>query len=151
MTGYQLTERQRVFATEHHNVLEEFLASRGLDFDDYYDVVVFKFLKAVKQYDECERMRKQAFEDIAASLMQIAVDNHRRALKNQRENVFVLSLDYRPNNRGGLLFGERITDETNDFWDAVCDRLDRNTNQHTLSHTYPEERAYSRVLMTEVI
>ena len=151
MTGYQLTERQRDFATEHHNVLEDFLITRGLDYDDYYDVVVFKFLKAVKQYDECERMRKQAFEDIAAGLMQIAVDNHRRALKQQRENVFVLSLDYKPKNRDGLLFSERITDETKDFWDEICDRLDRKAHQHTLSHTYPKEQAYSRVLMTEVM
>ena len=49
MLRYQLTDRQRDFATEHHNVLEEFLIRRGLDFDDYYDVVVFKFLMAVKR------------------------------------------------------------------------------------------------------
>lgn len=151
MLRYQLTDRQRDFATEHHNVLEEFLIRRGLDFDDYYDVVVFKFLMAVKQYDECERMRKQAFEDIAAGLMQIAVDDHRRALKQQRENVFVLSLDYKPKNKAGLLFSERISTETNDFWDSVCDRLDGNTHQHTLSHRYPKERAYDCVLMTEVM
>ena len=151
MKGTKLTERQRLFATEHHNVLEEFLLTRGLDYDDYYDVVVFKFLKAVKQYDEIERLRKQAFEDIAVSLMQMAVDNHRRALKQQRENVFVLSLDYKPKNRDGLLFSERIADETTDIWDIVCDRLDASPNQHTLSHTYPKEQDYGCVLMTEVM
>ena len=151
MKGTKLTERQRLFATEHHNVLEEFLAKRGLDYDDYYDVVVFKFLKAVKQYDEIERLRKQTFEDIAVSLMQIAVDNHRRALKAERENVFVLSLDYMPKNRDGLLFSERISDETTDIWDIVCDRLDTNPYQHTLSHTYPEERAFASVLLREVM
>lgn len=151
MKGTKLTERQRLFATEHHNVLEEFLLTRGLDYDDYYDVVVFKFLKAVKQYDEIERLREQAFEDIAASLMQIAVDNHRRALKQQRENVFVLSLDYMPKNRNGLLFSERIADETTDIWDMVCDRLDGNPDQHTLSHTYPEEYGFTSVLMREVM
>ena len=151
MKGTKLTERQRLFATEHHNVLEEFLAKRGLDYDDYYDVVVFKFLKAVKQYDEIERLHKQAFEDIAVSLMQMAVDNHRRALKAERENVFVLSLDYMPKNRDGLLFSERIADETTDIWDIVCDRLDANPYQHTLSHTYPEERAFASVLLREVM
>ena len=151
MKGTKLTERQRLFATEHHNVLEEFLRTRGLDYDDYYDVVVFKFLKAVKQYDEIERLRKQTFEDIAVSLMQMAVDNHRRALKAERENVFVLSLDYMPKNREGLLFSERIADETTDIWDIVCDRLDANPYQHTLSHTYPEERAFASVLLREVM
>ena len=151
MKGTKLTERQRLFATEHHNVLEEFLRTRGLDYDDYYDVVVFKFLKAVKQYDEIERLRRQAFKDIAVSLMQMAVDNHRRALKAERENVFVLSLDYMPKNRDGLLFSERIADETADIWDIVCDRLDANPYQHTLSHTYPEERAFASVLLREVM
>ena len=151
MKGTKLTERQRLFATEHHNVLEEFLRTRGLDYDDYYDVVVFKFLKAVKQYDEIERLRRQTFEDIAVSLMQMAVDNHRRALKAERENVFVLSLDYMPKNRDGLLFSERIADETTDIWDVVCDRLDANPYQHTLSHTYPEERAFASVLLREVM
>lgn len=79
MKGTKLTERQRMFATEHQP--EEFLAKRGLDYDDYYDVVVFKFLKAVKQYDECERLHRQAFEELAAGLMQKAVDNYRQALK----------------------------------------------------------------------
>ena len=151
MKGTKLTERQRLFATEHHNVLEEFLLKRGLDYDDYYDVVVFKFLKAVKQYDEVERLRKQAFKDVAVSLMQMAVDNHRRALKQQRENVFVLSLDYMPKNRDGLLFSERIADETTDIWDIICDRLDASPNQHTLSHTYPEECAFASVLLREVM
>lgn len=151
MKETKLTERQRLFATEHHNVLEEFLLSRGLDFDDYYDVVVFKFLKAVKQYDEIERLHKQAFEDVAVSLMQMAVDNHRRALKAQRDNVYMLSLDYKPKNRDGVLFSERIADETTDIWDAICDRLDAGPNQHTLSHTYPEDLVYASALLREVM
>ena len=113
--------------------------------------MLFKFLKAVKQYDEIERLRKQAFEDIAVSLMQMAVDNHRRALKAQRDNVHVLSLDYMPKNRNGLLFSERIADETTDIWDIVCDRLDGSPNQHTLSHTYPEDLVYASVLLREVM
>ena len=149
MKGNKLTERQRLFATEHHNVLENFLQSRGLDFDDYYDVVVFKFLKAVKQYDECERLQRQAFADIAASFMQMAVDNHRRALKEQRENVFVLSLDYEPKNREGLMFSDRIADTRTDIWDAICDRLDAEV--HTVSHTYPKEQSYGFVLCGEVM
>lgn len=151
MKGTKLTERQRLFATEHHDVLVEFLLSRGLDFDDYYDVVVFKFLKAVKQYDEIERLRKQAFEDIATNLMQMAVDNHRQALKQQKENLFVLSLDYKPKNRDGVLFSERIADETTDIWDIVCDRLDASPNQHTFSHTYPEDLVYASALLREVM
>lgn len=149
MKGTKLTERQRMFATEHHNVLEDFLVKRGLDYDDYYDVVVFKFLKAVKQYDECERLHRQAFEELAASLMQKAVDNYRQALKKQRENVFMLSLDYKPKNRDGFSFGERISDETSDIWDAVCDRLD--AQPYAASHTYPKEHGFVGVLMREVM
>lgn len=149
MKGTKLTERQRLFATEHHNVLEEFLHSRGLDFEDYYDVVVFKFLSAVKQYDECESLHNRTFADVAANLMQIAVDNHRRALKEQRENVLMLSLDYKPRFGSSLLFGDRIADDAADIWDLICDRLDNE--QHTVSHTYPKEQRHGYVLCEEVM
>lgn len=52
MTGMKLTERQKRFAEENHKVLEDFLRYRGLPQEEFYDVVVFRFLRAVKQYDE---------------------------------------------------------------------------------------------------
>ena len=64
----KLTEAKGLFATEHHNVLEVFCSKRGLDFEDYYDVVVFKFLSAVKQYDECESLHNRTFTDVAVNL-----------------------------------------------------------------------------------
>ena len=62
MTVTKLTEGQKRFAEEHHEVLESFLKYRSLPFDEYYDIVVFRFLRAVQQYDEREDLKKYSFE-----------------------------------------------------------------------------------------
>lgn len=52
MKDKKLTEKQRQFAADNHYVLENFLRYRGMPMDEFYDVVIFRFLKAVQQYDE---------------------------------------------------------------------------------------------------
>lgn len=76
MTEFRLTERQQRFAEEHHKVLEDFLRYRGLPFDEFYDVVVFRFLRAVKQYDENAALRQYSFNTIAKNHMRSALGNH---------------------------------------------------------------------------
>ena len=54
-----------------------------------------------------------------------------------------MSLDYMPKNRDGLLFSERIADETTDIWDIVCDRLDAYPNLRAM---YDENDDNTQVL-----
>lgn len=61
MKDKKLTEKQRQFAADNHYVLENFLRYRGLPMDEFYDVVIFRFLKAVQQYDEREDLQKYKF------------------------------------------------------------------------------------------
>lgn len=61
MKDKKLTEKQRQFAADNHYVLENFLRYRGLPMDEFYDVVIFRFLKAVQQYDEREICRSINF------------------------------------------------------------------------------------------
>lgn len=49
MKDKKLTEKQRQFAADNHYVLENFLRYRGLPMDEFYDVVIFRFLKAVQR------------------------------------------------------------------------------------------------------
>ena len=45
-----LTKEQQAFATDHHGLVYKFLNENHLPEDEFYDVVVFAYLKAVKDY-----------------------------------------------------------------------------------------------------
>ena len=123
MTEFRLTERQQRFAEEHHNVLEDFLKYRGLSFDEYYDVVVFRFLRAVKQYDENAELRRYSFKTIAGNHMRSALGNYFAQQKRQCRNIQFLSLDFPLSCTGGLTLGDIIADESVNVCDEVCDKL----------------------------
>jgi RNA polymerase sigma-70 factor (ECF subfamily) len=50
MTMEALNEEQRRFAEEKHGLLISFLKSNNLRREEYYDVVVFGYLEAIRQY-----------------------------------------------------------------------------------------------------
>ncbi len=109
MLDCMLNERQRRFAEEHHGIIESFLRSRGLSIDEYYDVVVFRFLRAVKQYDERENLRKYEFSTIAESHMCSALEYHLGKERRERESFAFLSLDYQfPDSN--LTFGDVVAE-----------------------------------------
>lgn len=62
---YELTEEQQIFAEENHALVEEFIGKKRLDRSDFYDVVVFGFLDAVKCYLEKPELSKYCFRSIA--------------------------------------------------------------------------------------
>ena len=45
-----LTKEQQAFATDYHGLVYKFLNENHLPEDEFYDVVVFAYLKAVKDY-----------------------------------------------------------------------------------------------------
>ncbi len=45
-----MTQEEREFAEQHHNLVIDFLRYRRLPMDDFYDIVIFGYLSAVQQY-----------------------------------------------------------------------------------------------------
>ncbi len=45
-----LTKEQQEFAAEHHGLVYKFLNDNHLPEDEFYDVVIFPYLKAVRDY-----------------------------------------------------------------------------------------------------
>lgn len=89
----KLTENQRTFAETNHNLVEEYLKKKHLNENDYYDVVIFGYLRAVKQYDECAELRRFKFQAIAFKAMDSALSKHYKAENAQKEHFVVLSLE----------------------------------------------------------
>ena len=141
MKDKKLTEKQRQFAADNHYVLENFLRYRGLPMDEFYDVVIFRFLKAVQQYDERKDLQKYKFSTIAEYAMRSAVSNYFAKKKRRDEKVEILSLDYQFND-SSLTLGDVIADERVDICGSVCKKLSRPVvKRRRLLHTTPYKNA----------
>lgn len=128
MRDFKLTQRQREFAAEHHKVLENFLRYKGLPQEEFYDVVVFRYLLAVKQYDEREDLRQYQFSTIAKHHMRSALSNYFSKQKRERENFDMLSLDYSLPSNPNLTVSDIIADKNVNVCEEVCERLSREPN-----------------------
>lgn len=92
MSEVPLTKEQRDFATKWHNLIYTFLNDKGLSEMDYYDIVVFGFLRAVKRYFTEPELQKYSFSTIAWQAMQQSLSTHCRAQNCQKRHANVVSL-----------------------------------------------------------
>ena len=91
-----LTDFERKFATENHNLVYDFLHRHGYSLENYYDVAIFGFLKAVQIYNNREYLRnKYAFPFISQQYMRSEIGNHCRMedAKKRKPSGTLVSLD----------------------------------------------------------
>ena len=150
MKDGRLNERQRMFAEEYHNVLENFLIKKRLPVDEFYDVVVFRFLKAVKHYDEHEYLKQYEFSDIADKFMQSAISNYFDAKRRKNDGVRLLSLDYKISG-SNLTFADIVADETIDICNEICEKINCIPSEYGFLHTYPKCNKATAVAVEEVM
>ena len=82
------------FGTEHHDLVYKFLNSKGLPEDDFYDVVVFGYLQAVKKYLTRPELRDElSFSTIAYRKMKDALSKHYEAQNRKKRKGDTISLD----------------------------------------------------------
>ena len=80
-----LTEEQRQFATERHNLIFSFLRDMGWDASEYYDIAAFGFLRAVKRYLTEPKLHRYAFSTIAWRAMGQSIASFHRAEARRME------------------------------------------------------------------
>lgn len=76
MTMKTMTDEQRKFAEENHNLVYAFLSENGLSESLYYDVVIFGFLLAVQEYCENPKLKKYKFATVAWKKMLCSLKNY---------------------------------------------------------------------------
>ncbi|WP_458397535.1 sigma-70 family RNA polymerase sigma factor [Anaerotignum sp.] len=93
-----LTEQEKQFAEKNHGLVYSFLHRYKYNADDFYDIVIFGFLKAVQVYHRKEDVkRKYDFAFISWQYMRSEIGNHFRmesALKRKMETA-TIGLDER--------------------------------------------------------
>lgn len=109
---------------------------------DFYDVVIFRFMRAVKQYDERDYLKRYKFSTIANNAMRWALMSHYGKEKAKNADVQILSLDYQFKD-SSLTLGDIIADERVDVCESVCKKLSRPVvKRRRLLHTTPYKSTY---------
>lgn len=92
----RLTDTERKFAEDNHNLVYGFLYQKELSIEEYYNVTIFGFLKAVQVYNRRNDLNgKYKFSVIAWKYMQAEIGNYLRMVHSKKRSTTenVLSLD----------------------------------------------------------
>ncbi|HML33381.1 ECF-type sigma factor [Sporomusa sphaeroides] len=92
MNEVPLTKEQREFATKWHNLIYTFLNEKRLPEEDYYDIVVFGFLRAVKEYLSKPALQRYSFSTIAWNNMRSCLSGHFKSQSCQKRNGYTISI-----------------------------------------------------------
>lgn len=88
-----LTAEQQQFAAAHHELVNRYLSHHRLSEEDYYDVVIFGFLRAVQNYLEHPELKKYAFSSIACREMNAERRKYQQKQKGFSPMARVFSLE----------------------------------------------------------
>lgn len=130
MSNYKLqplTEEEIAFAEKYHDCIYYFLRKRGYDIEEYYDIAVMGYLKAVQKYCRDDELKsKWAFPTICNHDMWREIGHEAKKSCTQKrmpEGGFV-SLDYQDENSSETLINSILTPTLEDDFFAEYDRLE---------------------------
>lgn len=90
----KLTAEESKFAEEHHDIVFSYLRSRRLPEDEFYDIAIFGYLRAVRKYLTRPDLREQyQFSTIAYRAMSCNVHHSQEYWRRAKRNRAVLALD----------------------------------------------------------
>ena len=87
-----LTKEQQEFAAEHHGLVYKFLNDNHLPEDEFYDVVIFPYLKAVRDYCDSTSAQEYSFSTIAIRQMRFRLYDYFRSQERRKRNAEILSI-----------------------------------------------------------
>ena len=78
-----LTPEQVCFAAKNHKLIFRFLSRQQLPKEEYYDIAVFGYLKAVRDYYSKAELQQYAFSTICWKYMSREIYNYHKSLQRQ--------------------------------------------------------------------
>ena len=70
MHDIPLNDTQRIFADKNHNLVYKFLHEKNLPASEYYDIVIFGYLRAVQRYLTDPNLAGYSFATVAWRAME---------------------------------------------------------------------------------
>lgn len=129
MSEVPLTKEQREFAAKWHNLIYVFLREKGLPRDDYYDIVVFGYLRAVKEFFAKPTLQqKYSFSTIAWKKMDGSLVDFYKSQSRQKRHACVVSLHSAIYDDGQFALEDVLSTQ-----DAVMEQLETELLLHDLA------------------
>lgn len=101
-----LNKHEQEFATSQHHLIEQYLKMKGLPIDEWYDIVVFRYLRSVYRWFHEPELRKYSFRSVCFLAMRSAIGNE---LEKQKRQVKTISLDSPVPGTENLIYHDIIT------------------------------------------
>jgi len=100
-----MIREQQDFAATNHSLVFKFLNKKHLGEDEYYDIVIFGYLRAVQKYIQRSELHRYKFSTIAWSAMETDVKNYHEYKNRHMRKAVCCSLDQVIPNTEDLLLG----------------------------------------------
>lgn len=82
-----LTDEEAQFSTDHIGIVYWYLNAQGLNQQEWFDIVIFRYLLTVKRWFALPDMRKHKFPFLACQAMRSAIGNARRKSAKEPQTV----------------------------------------------------------------
>lgn len=99
---------EKEVAVQNLWLVESFLRRNQLPFDDWFDVVIFRYLRAVELWFDRPDLYRYEFSTIAWNNMRSAVGHERQ---KQKRRIQTVSLDEPIPGTDGLTYADIVTEE----------------------------------------
>jgi len=107
-----LTPEERQFAECNHYLVEKFLHWNRLQRDDWYDVVIFRYLLSVKKWMQRADLHKYKFSTIVNNDLRSAVGHER---ERQAREIQTISLEEIIPGTDGVTYMDTVTADNLDY------------------------------------
>lgn len=96
MQNIPLTPEQKTFATDNHGLVYKFLNENQLPEGEFYDVVIFGYLRAVRRFFVETNLQKYSFSTIAWNCMRVDLFNYNKMHFRKKRNAETISIHLIP-------------------------------------------------------
>lgn len=103
-----LTKEEKYVAENNYWVVKKFLQARKLPEDEWFDIVIFRYLLTVENWFRRPHLYKYEFSTIAWRAMSSAVRNER---DKQKRQIRTISLEYPVPGGDGITWGDMVTED----------------------------------------
>ncbi len=126
------TKEEQQFAEGNHDLVYAFLNEKKLPEDEYYDVVVFGYLRAVQEYCNNPSKYRNIFSTFAWKCMQNTLSDYYKYLSSPKRCATVISLDEPIDGEDGLCVADTIIS-----YDDIMSELREELLMHELAEELP--------------
>jgi hypothetical protein len=107
-----LSPAEQTLAEQNFYMVNRFLSAQRLSSDEWFDVVIFRYLLTVKNWFRRPELYKYEFSTIVWKAMSSAVHNERQ---KQDRRIKTISLDAPIPGTDGLTWGDIVTEDNQNY------------------------------------